>query len=98
MQFLLFYVNFTDNILIISDKILKILSKDKRFEVFVTRNESGYMPDITNYFANKKDEIINFKNDAKAETAIKIANGDFIVKESAPHHSVNSEIALSTQL
>ncbi len=77
----------------LASKISKILSKNKSFQVFMTRDKNGYLSDITNYFENKKDEIINFKKEAKAETAIKIANGDFIVKEGAPHHSVNSEIA-----
>lgn len=80
--------------LVLATKIYSILKKDKRFEVYITRNSEGYTQEFKNYFDNHADEISAFKENAKAERQTDIANGSFIEKVNTPHNTVSEDMAI----
>ena len=81
--------------LALGNQIYDILKSDKRFEVYITRDESGYTKEFADYFANQADEIKTFKENAQSATKKKIANGTFVEKASiVPHTSAPEPMAL----
>jgi N-acetylmuramoyl-L-alanine amidase len=74
--------------LALGTEIFGILKKDKRFEVYITRNSLGYTTDFANYFSNQQADIITFIKNAKTELANNIQNGSFIKKKDNVHHNV----------
>jgi N-acetylmuramoyl-L-alanine amidase len=81
--------------LTLATQIYNILKKDKRFDVYVTRDSSssGYTKQFADFLA-QKDAIITFEQNAKNLMQAKIINGNFIVKVNPPHHTVTEDIAL----
>ena len=80
--------------LAVASRIYNILSKDKRYEVHITRDTNGYTKEFADYFTSNAGSIAAFEKNAKTERHSDIANGDFIEKENVPHHEVSSEVAL----
>lgn len=80
--------------LALATQIYNLLKKDKRFDVYITRDQNGYTKEFADYFSNKKAEIISFKNNAKKDTQIKIDNGTFLNKSGVVHNTVNQETAI----
>lgn len=82
---------------VLATQIYNILKKDKRFEVYITRDGStplGYTKEFDDYFINHHDDIIAFEKNDKTLMQASIADGAFIQKENAPHHTVSSDVAL----
>jgi N-acetylmuramoyl-L-alanine amidase len=82
-----------DMTLALATRIYNILKKDKRFEVYITRDSKGYTKEFSDYFMNHQADILAFKENAKKIMEDKIASGSFIQKENAPHHSVSVDVA-----
>lgn len=80
--------------LVLATQIYNILKKDKRFEVYITRDKNGYTKEFSDYFSNNKADIISFKNNAKEETQVKIDNGTILEKSGVMHNAVNEETAI----
>lgn len=80
--------------LVLATQIYSLLKKDKRFEVYITRNSLGYMPTLADYFSARKDDILAFKNNAKKAMQAEITDGNFIAKTGTPHASVSADTAL----
>jgi N-acetylmuramoyl-L-alanine amidase len=80
--------------LAIATRIYNILEKDKRFEVYITRDKNGYTKEFADYFANNQANILAFEKNNKQEMQNNIANGTFIKKENVPHLTVSSDVAL----
>jgi len=76
--------------LVLATKIYNLLKKDKRFEVFITRDSSGYTKEFADYFSLHQVDIISFKEDVKKKMENKINNGSFVKKENVPHVSATS--------
>lgn len=79
--------------LVLATKIYNLLKKDKRFEVFITRDSAGYTKEFADYFSLHQADIISFKEDAKKKMKEEIDNGNFIEKENVPHISATSSMA-----
>lgn len=81
--------------LAMATQIYNILKKDKRFDVYVTRDNStsGYTKEFSDFLA-QKDAIIAFEQKAKKLMQTKIASGSFVTKVNPPHHTVTEDIAL----
>ncbi|HEY4513116.1 MAG TPA: N-acetylmuramoyl-L-alanine amidase [Candidatus Paceibacterota bacterium] len=77
----------------LATRIYNILKKDKRFEVYITRDSKGYVKEFSGYFTNK-DDINAFKENAKKETQSKIESGEFKERESVPHNAVSADTAV----
>jgi len=43
--------------LAVAAKIYNILKQDKRFDVYITRDDLGYTKEFTDYFANQREAI-----------------------------------------
>lgn len=80
--------------LTLATQLFNILNKDNRFQVFITRDKSGYTKEFADYFAKHQLEIATFKLNAKQAMKDKIAQGAFIKKSGAPHHSISEIISL----
>ena len=82
--------------LTLATQIYNILKKDKRFEVYITRDDtslSGYTKEFADFFT-QRDAILAFEQNAKNLIQAKIINGNFIVKINPPHHTVTEDVAL----
>lgn len=80
--------------LAVASRIFKLLKKDKRFDVYITRNLEGYTKTFADYFSLYQDEILDFIEKSKKETQGKINNGEFIVKENVPHNTASEDMAM----
>jgi N-acetylmuramoyl-L-alanine amidase len=79
---------------VLATQIYDILKKDKRFKVWITRDQLGYTKEFADYFSLHLDDIKAFKESAKQEMQEDISAGDFVPKEGAPHASVRESVAL----
>ena len=79
--------------LVLATKIYNLFKKDKKFEVFITRDSSGYTKEFADYFSLHQADIISFKEDAKKKMGDKISNGSFVKKENVPHISATSDMS-----
>src|ERR1035437_4299484 len=80
--------------LILATQIFNLLKKDKRFKVYITRDQSGYMKEFADYFNLDKADIAIWEADDKKTMQNKIASGSFITKVGAPHMNASSDVAL----
>lgn len=80
--------------LAVASRIYDILKKDKRFEVYITRDEKGYTKEFADYFSQERDKISAFIKSAKKEMQKEIKSGNFIQKTNPPHNRVTGDIAL----
>jgi N-acetylmuramoyl-L-alanine amidase len=81
--------------LALATQIYNILKKDKRFDVYITRDNSPteYTKEFLDFPA-QKDAISAFVENAKKMMQGEITNGSFVVEPNAPHHTVSEDIAL----
>ena len=83
-----------DMTLALANRIYDQLKKDKRFDVYITRDKDGYTQEFQDYFTNHEAEIIAFKESAKKENRDKIVAGTFIEQESVPHVVVKPQTSI----
>lgn len=83
-----------DMTLALATRIYNLLKKDKRFDVYITRDSGGYTKEFADYFANHEAEIVAFKENAKKEIKNKITNETFLEKESVPHIVVKQNTSI----
>ncbi|OGI85821.1 hypothetical protein A3A01_00445 [Candidatus Nomurabacteria bacterium RIFCSPLOWO2_01_FULL_39_17] len=74
-------------------ELFNVLQKDKRFEVYITRNLLGYTIEFANYLMNQTD-IILFRDSAKKVMQEKIQNGNFVEKTNVPHNVASEDTAI----
>lgn len=79
--------------LALATQIYNILKRDKRFDVYITRDSNGYTKNFSD-FESQKDAILAFEQAAKKIVQDKIISGDFIPKENAPHNRASEDVAL----
>ncbi len=80
--------------LALASKIHDILKKDKRFKVYISRDKKGYTKEFSDYFSKNKEDILVFRENAKAYTKSKVASGEFTVKTSPPHNNATEDVAI----
>ncbi len=80
--------------LAVAKRIYNILKKDKKFKVYITRDDNGYKKEFADYFAENKDAILAFKDKAKKEMQDKIKNGEFIERENVYHNTASADVAV----
>ncbi|MFA5932080.1 MAG: N-acetylmuramoyl-L-alanine amidase [Candidatus Paceibacterota bacterium] len=79
--------------LAVATQIYGLLKKDKRFDVYITRDSEGYTKEFAD-FLTQKDAILAFEQAAKKIMNNNIISGNFIPKDNIPHHRVSEDIAL----
>ena len=80
--------------LAVASRVFKILDKDERFEVFITRDTAGYTPEFADYLSIQKDEIVSFRENAKEIFLNLINDGLLLEKENVPHNSASEEVSV----
>jgi N-acetylmuramoyl-L-alanine amidase len=80
--------------LALATEIYNILEKDKRFQVYITRDKDGYVKEFADYFSTQRENIVSFKTNAKQEMQNKINNGSFIKKVNVQHNLVNEDTSI----
>ncbi len=81
--------------LVLAKQIYAILKKDKRFEVYITRDSLGYTKTFADYFSLHQKDIKTFKENSKKEMKNSIASGVVIKKDGVPHVGVNESVAMN---
>lgn len=80
---------------VLATQIYDLLKKDKKFKVWITRDNFKYTKEFADYFLKNKKNIILFKKNAQKETQIKFNSGILIDKNNGvPHNSVNAETSV----
>lgn len=80
--------------LAVAQRIYNTLKKDKRFQVYITRNTEGYTKQFAEYFATERENIIAYRDNAKKLTQEKIQSGDFVERENVPHNNVTGDVSV----
>jgi N-acetylmuramoyl-L-alanine amidase len=80
--------------LAVASRIYNILKKDKHFEVYITRDISGYTKEFSDFLTTKREEINAFRADFKKNMVAKIESGEFIQKENVPHNNAGEDAAV----
>lgn len=80
--------------LAVASRIYNSLKKDKRFDVYVTRDGGGYTKDFADYLLAQKEAIVEFRQNAKKIMQDKIDDGSFVVKKNVPHNNSSEDVAL----
>jgi N-acetylmuramoyl-L-alanine amidase len=80
--------------LAVARRVHKILKKDKRFEVWVTRDNNGYTKEFSDYFTNNREQIISFKEEAKKKVQAQVEAGQFVERATVPHNRASEEMAI----
>lgn len=80
--------------LILATKIYDLLSKDKRFEVWITRDASGYTKEFSDYFSLHQQDIISFEKNSKKTLQDQINNGSFVKKVQIIHNKASEDTAI----
>lgn len=78
----------------LSQKIQNLLSQNKEFEVYLTRNTEGYTKEFAKYFEEQKEEIIKFIDDHKTETSSLIESGLYEPVQVVKHNPAPEEVAI----
>lgn len=81
--------------LVLAKQIYAILKKDKRFEVYITRDSLGYTKTFADYFSLHQKDIKTFKENSKKEMKNNIASGIVVKKDGVPHVGVNESVAMN---
>lgn len=77
----------------VATQIFDILKQDKRFDVYITRDDKDYTKEFAD-FLEQKNGILAFELNAKDQFQNKINKGGFVLKQNTPHHAVSEDIAL----
>ncbi len=80
--------------LVLATKIYNLLKKDKRFEVYITRDALGYTKEFADYFTSNKQDIISFEQDSKKKLQDKINDGSFVKKVDVQHNVAIPDMAV----
>lgn len=80
--------------LVVATRIFNILQKDKRFEVYITRDKDGYTKEFADYFTDQRTSVVAFLEEAKTKMQKSITDGDFILKENVPHQDASEDVAI----
>lgn len=75
----------------LAQKILKAFEKDQRFQVFISRNDYGYVPTLKNYLEEQRDAIKIFREEIKRIFSQNYIN--FEKKEGIIHNGVSEKTA-----
>jgi N-acetylmuramoyl-L-alanine amidase len=78
--------------LAVATRIYNILKKDKRFDIYITRDSKGYTQEFADYFFKQGDDIAFFIEDAKKEMQEKIKSGGFVEKPNPPHNRASEDV------
>ena len=80
---------------VLATQIYDLLKKDKKFKVWITRDNFKYTKEFADYFLKNKKDIIAFKKSARKETQNKLDSGALINKSGGvSHNSVNAETSV----
>lgn len=82
-----------DIALSLGKKIVEKLSANPQFFVTITRNDEGYIPELSDYFINNEKEIHAFIKDKKKKTARAIDTGKIIIEDQITHNDAPSDVA-----
>ncbi|MBP6883934.1 MAG: N-acetylmuramoyl-L-alanine amidase [Candidatus Pacebacteria bacterium] len=75
-------------------QLFNILQNDKRFDVHITRDSSGYTKEFSDYFVENKSEVESFIAISKKNMGDKVASGDFVEKNNTPHATAKDSVVL----
>jgi N-acetylmuramoyl-L-alanine amidase len=78
--------------LLLAEEIIRKMPSDQ-FEIFITRDESGYRKEFEEFFNNNTEKIHNFINQHKKETRKLIEDKTFEPNQKIKHNRATEEMA-----
>jgi len=80
--------------LVLATNIYDVLKKDKKFQVFITRDNNGYTKEFADYFSLNKLDIKSFRENSIKEMKDEIISGNFLQKENVQHNPANEDTSI----
>ncbi len=80
--------------LAVGKRLHSILKKDKRFEIWMTRNERGYAKEFSDYFALERESIISFRDEAKKVFRSLVEGGFITERKNVPHVTASEDTSV----
>lgn len=80
--------------LVLATRIYNILKKDKRFEVWITRDSMGYTKEFADYFSLHQQDILSFEKDSKKKLQNEIKSGTFVKKTEIKHNKASEDMVV----
>ncbi len=71
--------------LALATKIFNLLKKDPKYQVYITRDSSGYTKDFAEHFELNEEHIDSFIESSKKNILSNLGIGTFIKKANTPH-------------
>lgn len=76
-------------------QLARLLSQDSKFDVSLSRDENGYMPELASYFGNEQQQIIDFAVGKKQIMKQLEASGKISLKtDGVPHNNAPSPVVV----
>lgn len=79
-----------DLVVEVANNISSLLNKDPKYKVIIARDNKAWNPIFADYFANKEQDILDFKNQRQASYKLLITSGQEKVVPSAGEHTLAS--------
>ena len=74
--------------------LYNLMKKDNKFQVFITRNENGYLPEFANFFSSERTNIEKFRADNFLLMDSMVNAGAVKVADGVSHNYANNETSI----
>ena len=74
--------------------LYNLMKNDNKFQVFITRNENGYLPEFANFFSNERKNIEKFRADNFLLMDSLVKAGAVKVADSVSHNYASNETSI----
>ncbi|HRH26291.1 MAG TPA: N-acetylmuramoyl-L-alanine amidase [Candidatus Paceibacterota bacterium] len=74
----------------LGEELHRLLAKDKKIEAYITQTKDGYVPELNDYFENKKDEVLAFISEQKEQMKFYASTGEIKVLPASSNKSAPS--------
>lgn len=78
----------------LAKNLVSFFRNDGHFAVFLTRDDNGYLSWFKDYFENRREEILAFRDEARKNINTLLEQGQFVPKTIVDHNFASAEDAL----
>jgi N-acetylmuramoyl-L-alanine amidase len=79
-----------DMTIALGEELHRLLSKDKKIDAYISQTKEGYIPELNEYFENKKDEVLAFVDAQKEQMKFYGSTGEIKVLPASTNKSAPS--------
>ncbi|MEK9185011.1 MAG: N-acetylmuramoyl-L-alanine amidase [Patescibacteria group bacterium] len=77
----------------LGQELLAKFKNNPRFDVSITRDRSGYLPEFQNYFATQKSEVLKFQKSQRVLMGVYMKNGQVSTVSGVQHNNAPNLVA-----